>query len=505
MKPDKPNKPYKSLVDVYVESRSPVNENVQIMGIPDGMDQEDLGTVTDQEYQKIKRLVLSKADGGLESLVKQLLRLGDWKEMAEVDTLVLEIFLEHDIDVQVLNKIVEKKKSGTLGKLESCVNKGSSWNLMDAVDSTCHKLTKNFKKLFADLSYKVQPKIATVSVGPGEVSLSMFTNATKSNVNNGETGDLYVNGVGLEIKGEGGRLGSSDYTKSIFTTPGNKYLQILANRGTGQHFSQAEVPQMRAKLAVKAAAARKNFANARKAVNKFPEIVEQIEGTYNQLDMNLASLEDVKSTIDPAAVSTSIETALEIANSYEHPPVTKSANTNTQAVLSMLEQLTTTNDQKTDYNWQSSAQYMFNHDWGMSARELAEAFVEMRTEEMDPGSVASLISAAERVFKNSDLLKNLQNLKPAQKGKTKTIAQVELQRLQAALMATSYQSAHGFERIVVLDPHSLTAANIKFDNTHDTGQTFISVYKQLNRNTNIIVSNPGVDQRNKGIGISVLS
>lgn len=501
----KSNKPYKSLVDIYVESRQPVNENVQIIGVPDGADQESLGAVTDDEYKKIKRLVLSKADGGVESLVKQLLRLGDWKEMADVDTMVLELFLEHDIDVQVLNKIVDKKKTGTLGRLESCVNKGSSWNLLDAVDPTCYKLTKNFKQLFADLSYKVQPKIATVSVGPGEISLSMFTNATKSNVNNGETGDLSVGGVGLEIKGEGGRLGSSDYTKSIFTTPGNKYLQMLANRGTDQHFSQAELPQARAQLAIKAAAARKNFTNMRKAVNKFPEIVEQIEGTYNQLDMNLAALEDPKSKIDPQTISTSITTAFEVAQSYEHPPLTKTSIDNTNFVLKLLEQITTINNDKTDYNWQSSAQYMFNHDWGMTAREMAEAFVEMRTEEMDPGSVASLISAAERVFKKTDLVKNLQNLKPAQRGKTKTIAQVELQRLQAALMATSYQSAHGFERIVVLDPHTLVAANIKFDPTHDTGQTFIDVYKQLNRNTNIIVSNPGVDQRNKGIGISVVS
>ena len=495
-KPAKPYK-YKSLTDVYAESRQ-IQENVNIIGVPDGGTQEELGSVTNDEYLKLKRLVLSKADGGVESLVKQLLRLGDWEEISDIDTLVLEIFLQHDIDVQVLNKIVEKKKSGSLGKLKACINKSGVWNLMDAVDPLAHKLTKNFKQLFADLTYKVQPKIATVSVGPGEISLSMFTNATK-----GSVGDLMLDGMELEIKGDGGRLGSSDYTKAIFTTPGNKYLNILANRGAGQHFSQAEVPQIRAKLAVKAAAARNNFNNLRKAVKKFPEVIEQIEGTYNQLDMNLELLENPKTTIDPQVVMSNIQTALDAANTYEHPPVTKAANNNTQAVIALLDQITTTNIDKTDYNWQSSAQYMFNHNWDMTARELAEAFVEMRTEEMDTGSVASLISAAERVFKNSDTLKGLQNLKPAQKGKTKTVAQVELQRLQAALMATSYQFAHGFERIVVLNSNTLAAANIKFEPSHDTGQTFLSVYKQLNNNPGIFVSNPGVDQRNKGIGISV--
>lgn len=495
-KPSKPYK-YKSLVDIYTESRQ-IQENVSIIGVPETGDQEDLGAVTTDDYQKLKRLVLSKADGGVESLVKQLLRLGKWEEISDIDTLVLEIFLQHDIDVQVLNRLVEKKKAGTLGNLESCVNKNGVWNLMQAVDPLARKLTKRFDSLFKDLTYKVQPKIATVSVGPGEISLSMFTNATK-----GDVGDLMLDGMELEIKGDGGRLGSSDYTKAIFTTPGNKFLNILNGRGTGQHFSQAETPQIRAKIAVKAAAARKNFATMRKAVSKFPEIQEQIEGTYNQLDKNLEMLEDPKSVVDPKLAASNIKTAFDAASGYEHPPLTKTSQTNTQAVLSLLDTLITTDETKTDYNWQSSAQYMFNHDWGMSARELAEAFVEMRTEEMDAGAVASLTSAAEQVFKNSDLLKQLTNLKSAQKGKTKTIAQIELQRLQAALMATSYQSVHGFERIVVLNTNTLVAANIKFEPTHDTGEKFKYVYKQLNNNPGIFVSNPGVDTRNKGIGISV--
>ena len=120
--PSKNNKTYKSLQDVYVESKQ-IEENVSIIGVPETGAQEDLGSVSNDEYLRLKRLVLSKADGGVESLVKQLLRLGKWEEIADIDTLVLEIFLQHDIDVQVLNKIVEKKKNGTLGKLNTCINK----------------------------------------------------------------------------------------------------------------------------------------------------------------------------------------------------------------------------------------------------------------------------------------------------------------------------------------------------------------------------------------------
>lgn len=494
-----PAKPYKSLTDVYMESKLPVIENVEIVGIPDDGQREELGTVTEPEYQKLKRLVLSKADGGVESLVKQLLRLGQWEEIADIDTLVLEIFLQHDIDVQVLNKIVEKKKSGSLGKLERCIEKSKKWNLLDAVDPIAVKLTKNFTQLFRDLTQKVQPKIATVSVGPGEISLSMFTNATK-----GSVGDLMLGGIELEIKGDGGRLGSSDYTKGIFTTPGNKYLQFLAARGSDQHFSQAEGPQIRAQLTVKAAAARKNFSTIyKKAVTAYPDLIDEIEGTYKQLDMNLEQLENAKTTIDAPTILANIKTALDMAQSYDAPPLTKAAVDNTNFVLKLLQQLTETTPDKTEYNWQSSAQYMFNHDWGMTAREMAQAFVEMRTEVMDNGSVASLTSAAEKIFNNNELRSQLTNTKPVKKGSSKTVAQHELQRLQAALMATSYQSAHGFERIVVLNSKTLSASNIKFSEANDAGETLINVYKQLKNNQEIFVSNPGVDSRNKGIGISV--
>ena len=500
MSSDKTNKPYKSLVDVYVESRRPVQENVQIVGIPDGMDQEQLGMVSDKEYQRLKRLVLSKADGGTESLVKQLLRLGRWEETAEIDTLVLDIFLEHDVDVQVLNKLVEKKKSGNLGKLNSCISKGDVWNLMDAVDPMARKLTKNFKQLFMDLTYKVQPKISTVSVGPGEISLSMFTNATK-----GDVGDLMLDGMELEIKGDGGRLGSSDYTKSIFTTPGNKYLNILADRGQGQHFSQAETIQIRAQLSLKATTALDKFQKVKQVVNKNKDDLENLVGPVNQVIQSYETLKDTKTSIDPELIKTNITSAIDVIDQDTRIPLTKLIIGLNQTIVALLDQLVNTTDQNTDYNWQTSTQYMFNHDWGMSPREMAEAFVEMRTEQMDPGAVASLISAAEKIFKNTDLTKSLLNLKAAQKGKTKTIAQVELQRLQAALMATSYQSAHGFERIIVLNSKTLAASNIKFNPEHDAGQTLISVYRQLKQNQNIHVSNPGVDQRNKGIGISVAS
>ena len=50
----------------------------------------------------------------------------------------------------------------------------------------------------------------------------------------------------------------------------------------------------------------------------------------------------------------------------------------------------------------------------------------------------------------------------------------------------------------------MTGANINFDSNMIIGDIFLDVYKQLQKMPQIVVTNPGVDDRNKGIGISLL-
>lgn len=491
---------YKSLKDVYIDSKKPVNESVEIIGVPQGGTQEQLGSIPDDYYQQLKRLVLSKADGGVENLVKQLLRLGQWEEIPEIDTLVLEIFLGYDIDVQVLNKLVEKKKNpgSSLGKLESHVNKPGVWSLYDAVDPLAHKLTKNFKQLFKELTFKVQPKINTVSVGPGEVSLTMFTNAVK-----GAVGDLRIGDMELEIKGAGGRLGKSDYTKGIGRDGGSKYINTLVNRGTGQHFSQAETPIIRKELSIKAKETLKNVNTFKNKFLKNPtEDTLELNGPIEQLLKNLESLQDAKRTINIDIIKNNLQIGYDKLGEGVPLQPKMTFVKNMSYIFNRLDRLSGLSTDSMDYNWQDSAQYMFNHDWGMTPRELAEIFVEMRTEEMDPGSVASLISALEKIFRKAEFRSQLTNI-GKQVSRGKSLGQHTLQTLQAALQATSYQSVDKFDRILVLNPTTMNASNIKFDPSNDAGQQLLSVYRQLVNNPDIVIQNAGVDSRNKGIGIGV--
>lgn len=521
--PSKGNSNYKSLADTYIDSKQ-INEDVQIIGQPIDGDQENLGTIPDDYYKRLKRLVLAKSDGGTEALVKQLLRLGYWEEVAEIDTIVLDIFLDYDINIQALNEIVEAKKAGKLGSFESALDKKGEWSLESVLDPRIKKLTNKWKELFGRLTRNVSPKINNVSVGPGEISLTMFTNAIKGN-----TGDLQVGGMEVEVKAAGGRLGSSDYTKEIITTPGNKYLNILSPRG--QHFSQYESDSIAQATAAIGASAVDKLQNTQAKINKAlakqlkSEIIDQenldavndvFTGVFNQLYSNIEIINNNfrqgKLTLTPSDVADNISTALASLQEQSNvtfpgvPVITKALNGDLNTIIKKLESMQDVNNTKTNYNWQTSTQFMFNYDWGMTPRELAEAFVEMRTEQMDQGSVASLITTAEKFFQNKELQKELLNKKQLTSRSQKTRGQAALQRLQTALMAVSYQSVHGFERLMIINPsqRALKAVNLHFDNGIDAGTQLHNIYKQLKDNPNIVVQNAGVDTRNKGIGVSLI-
>ena len=521
------NKQYKSLSDTYSELYQPIRENVQIIGIPDGMEQEEIGSIPDDYYARLKRVVLSKGEGGTEWLVKSLLRMCDWPELTNVDNRIMDVFLDYDVDLQVLNKIYEKKKAGNCGRLESCLKKPGVWSLTEALDPLVMKLSKNWKDMFFALC-NVQPKIDTVSTGPGEIAISMFTNAVKGKV----SGDLYLNGEEIEVKGEGGRLGSSDYTKGIFNGAVNKYLQVLADRSTrlgltsNQHFTDVEksaivddmmidIEDAIPKLKKVKGLTKRWIDNNVTTDQVIPTVSLDFDGDFEQTIKVLEQQQtkklgtgDLVKTI-PATIESTLTSLGEFANSYPAIMEQKGGITGLKGIFTICNKiaklaskaLAVTPGKKSKYNWQDSVQYMFNHDWGMTARELAEAFVEMRTEELDPGHVASLIDSAEKFFKNKDIAKSLFSKKASKRGGTSD-GQKALQKLQIALMATSYQAVHGFPHLLTINPHTLNAATLKFKGT-TMGKTMENIYKQLESNPNIIVSNPSVDTRNKGIGISL--
>ena len=508
-------KDYKSLADTYSGIYKQVNENVQIVGIPDSTgEQQAIGSVSDEYYDKLKRIVLSQGEGGTEYLVKSLLRECDWPEVPNIDGRIMDIFLDHEIDLVVLDKILKKKREGNLGSLSSYLPKDSVWNLSESIDPLVRKLSKDWKSLFKSLC-GVQPKIDNVSTGPGEIAISMFTDAKKGTT----SGDLYIDGVEVEVKGAGGRLGSSDYTKGIFNGAENKYLAVLKGLANPNHFATHEKANIIRGLKFDAAELSKKIPTLQNNLNKWfttfevdpitDPNTENIEGELKYLQQNLKLVIDNQPLTQTMAeaMNTTYQHMIDMTEAYPEM-LEKGAISGIIGALGLMDKVSkkatdamNVTDNRGDYNWQDSAQYMFNYDYGMSPLELATAFVEMRTEPMDQGSVASLIQVLEKKFKDKSIVKELLSQTSTKRGGT-TNGQRALQKLQIALMATSYQSAHGFPYLLAINPHTLNAFTLKFKGV-TAGDIFEDVYKQLVNQPNIIASNPAVDTRNKGIGISL--
>ena len=160
-----------------------------------------------------------------------------------------------------------------------------------------------------------------------------------------------------------------------------------------------------------------------------------------------------------------------------------------------------------DQNWQNSAQYTFNTDHGLSAGELAQAFIEMRSDALDETQAKELLIGAVKIL--TPLAKAGSDLFSTNKGQVgkktvpTTIGQLTLQKLQAAIQMTGYQTHHKFPYLLIVNPTSGQCVTIQFGESDDVGDKLITVYKQLIAHHEIHIPNAGVDQRNKGVGIAI--
>lgn len=492
-----------------------VNEDVEIIGIPAGQPEESLGEIPADYYNKLKRTILSKSVGGTEELFLQLLRLARWEQVPVIDDHVINISLNHDIDNSVLLQIIQKKKEGTLGSIENHLASDGIWSLENCLDPLVKKLTPTWKELFTEICNEVQPKINNVSVGRGEVGVSLFTNANKADKDedgNQQSGDLYVNGSEIEVKGDSGRLGSSDYTKGI-TTAGaggtgqtNRYLDILQSKG--MHFADADT---RRSIDV---------------VSRTAELVAKyIDQSYmpgatkrGDIDINqLTAIRDIISRLNKESLQDREDIQLAyntlskmwrgfmMMSGVSTTIGIKKLNTWMNDVIQCLQKaLVNASEINADtYKWQDTAQYMFNNDWSFTPAELAEAFVEMRTEPLDQAQVADLIAGVEQVFSRQDIRRDLFKGKEPGKGNVQSLGQRTLQRMQLALHATSYQSVHGFPYLLIINTEKhLDAISLKFTGDN-LGDVYLSIFSQLEKHPRLIAGAAGVDSRNKGMGITL--
>ena len=111
----------------------------------------------------------------------------------------------------------------------------SLYALIPAAFSGAFKNPTDAQKVF-DMLYNINPSIANVSVGRGEVALSFISDAIK-----GDKGDLEMSGLGeVEIKGDGARLGGDGHAVDRSVAAINSILELV-----GSSLSNVEIKQLK--------------------------------------------------------------------------------------------------------------------------------------------------------------------------------------------------------------------------------------------------------------------
>lgn len=554
-------KKYRSLSDVYGDvafnkvpkppTHRVLGEDVEILahhlGEPE-KDVEHLGVIDDKYYSKLRRDVIARGVGGYEDAVRKILEDSGWEVGAGVDAevvkQVVDIFAKYDVDSDTVKKLQRKKAENSLGTLEGKLQNTKPWNLTDSFDTEASNLTPQWGKLVCELMrVTAGSDNATVAVGPGEVAATLFTNAVK-----GEKGDLLLQGYGeIEMKADGGRLGSSNYTHN-FPVFSKDFLDKK-----GIDMNTLYVNKLIKALKVNITKAKASIANGAKWIAKLNPVeeVDPNEVGRTSIPVPLPTPEQPDIINDPQngilSILDSIETTIDndqanidhniqelgahvdtlIAAKGNEPASTKAFVNSTYAGNDLLsgEELSAskmgqldivvylTNKIKNvratplDQNWQNSTQYMFNIDHGLSAGELAQAFIEMRSDVLDPAAAQQLLLGAVKIL--TPLAKAGSDLFSDKKGQVgnktvpTTVGQLTLQKLQAALQMTGYQTHHQFPYLLIVNPTSGQCVTIQFGKSNNLGDKLVTVYKQLVGNPEIHIPNAGVDDRNKGIGIAI--
>lgn len=569
-------KKYRSLSDVYEDvafnnvpkppRQRVIGEDYEVYGrnVDDKGEKFDtLGIASDKYYNSIKHNLVAKGIGGYQESVLRILEIAGWNtadaEDSKIVKEVVDIFVRYQVDGKVVLKMEQKKAAGTLGTLEKSVDNTNVWNLIECFDPLCKDLTNKWRALVCDLMRVVSGSDnETVAVGPGEVATSIFTNAGK-----GQHGDLFIQGKGeIEMKADGGRLGSSNYTHN-WPAYAREFLS-----GHGVDINQQYIEEYTIKVLELIDTSITQLQNNGYR-NWILELHPQSEGlgetevertsipsTLPRDDVNIiyddpggvvAILKGIKDNIE---TSTGAENLQKLAGHIDTINAARNENGvsvpggvvtgkiptstilmgfrdhknekgnqtalgqgglgNLEKVLYAVNKIHSLRELPDNYNWQKTGEMVWNTDHGISISDLATAFIEMRSDALD-NDRDSLRDGAMEILKDivgkkgSKLYSKKQGKIPGVTG-DKAVqvneGQLALRKLQAALQMTGYQTVHGFDYLTIVNPSSGQAVSINFNSTN-AGEKLVNTYKQLIKHDEIHIPNAGVDDRNKGVGIAL--
>ena len=433
-----------------------------------------LGQIDRNYYKKLRKEINLRKIGGIERWLRLMVTAGGWRgEYHEfVVNEILRIIVEYNIQIKFpeFKSTVQSRLDGNLEWFQKLLKSDSIEDCYTYIESILSKIFPDDWSVLFKKMWKIVFLMDRAAVGPGEVFFTLFSNAVK-----GKTGDLFIDGLGeIELKSNGGRLGTSNYThqaperlSNILSTGYNHNLAA----GSIIHGIHKDIKAVEKRVADR--------------INKIISYItksKKLKGDVRELllitiphNTNFTFLDSVSKLLDHGSQTKVIDSL-------------KEDLTNLKFKLQHLLEVTTNS---TEYagekmNWGSSVKNFFQIDWGMNNRSLAAGFIELRTELMEPEQIESFRQSIFRKLYDD----TVQKLYAKDK---KTISNFIL-----AVQLVSYYSEMKFDYLTVINTDNFNMFTFNFKHEKGVASHFESVYDKVSTNKNFDC-NMSVDKANKGV------
>lgn len=452
--------PYKNLTELYLETAfqepaitrflSEEKEATILIQKKDDPDVHEFN-VTNDTADRVRK-VIRKSGSGEAVLIERLFSLSGFKNVQTFE-LVKLAFDVGNVDVTGLDQIINAKKEKKLSLLNEYIDHGTAFNIKDKVlVPAADKITDNGGELVTNL-FKVSIGEGTVGVGPGEICISLLTNFSKAVV-----GDLESEGLKIEVKAFGGRLGKGKHALD-FIDFAKDYLKSLNLK------SSLILPKNRKTIY----GATKNLETImiKRAINT-PDLLEIIEivETSNLSTMDVQGVQEFINKINSAMkasplalVRNELKRILEALTKSLSASVTKGPA------------------------WGQTVRDFFLSDYGLTTEQIVYALAELRTEPFDENGAAELRHALNGIITTPDYFLGGDGEK-------------RLSDITLAIQAASYQQVEGFNVLLVIN-EDFKAVPLKFPGS--MGENIVSLLGDIT--THGITTGFAVDPKFKGVSI----
>ena len=184
-----------------------------------------IGSLSEADYPLIRNRIVGHTQGGTKELVTELLLKAKWvleRDERNIFIPVIETFMQiPGINLKKLSEFVKNKEKQTF--FTKYLESKKTFNLYEMFQQNLEGVfSPESLKQLVDQLWTITTCVKQVGVGPGEICLSLLTDAQKGN-----KGDLLITEVGdVEVKSSRGRIGTGNNALS-FAKNIEKHFQII--------------------------------------------------------------------------------------------------------------------------------------------------------------------------------------------------------------------------------------------------------------------------------------